>query len=69
MRVQGFAQQQTDSTDPQFFGGWYPFSNPKLADNTGLNTTTAKNLALFGQFGTALATNGISITNATILRQ
>jgi hypothetical protein len=69
MRVQGFAQQQTDSTDPQFFGGWYPFSNPKLSDNTGVNTTTAKNLALFGQFGTALATNGISITNATIIRQ
>jgi hypothetical protein len=68
VRVQGFAQQQADSTDPQFYGGWYPFSNPTLA-NTTVNTTTAKNLALFGQFGTALATNGISITNATILRQ
>jgi hypothetical protein len=69
MRAQGFAQQQTAAADPVFFGGWYPFSNPTLSDNTGINTTTTKILALFGQFSSALATNGIVITNQAILRQ
>jgi len=69
MRAQGFAQMQTALVDPVFFGGWFPFSNPVLSDNTGINTTTTKTLALFAQFGTALAANGIVITNATILRQ
>lgn len=68
LRAQGFAQQQTDMLQTPYFGAMYPFSAPTIS-NTTVNTTTAKTLSLFWQFGTADADNGIVITNGTITRQ
>jgi hypothetical protein len=68
LRAQGFAQMQTDLTTLPYYGGWYPFSAPTIA-NTTVNTTTAKPFSVFWQFGTADPDNGVAITSGTILRQ